>query len=281
MLNWLERYMLTETPMQMHRRVWLFTFLVAAINTGLYDQLFLKFQFAELQSVRLNTIIYTFIFTVFLSAPWAYAIGLLIRKLAKTNADLKEVADHDALTGLLNRRAFKDVVEIERRKMRRLNRDSFTQDIARKGSLIIIDLDHFKLVNDTYGHDAGDKVLQHVAAILNETSPAGATIARLGGEEFVIADIYSDDAGQLAEHIRLKIFTSHLMYQNQKIALSASAGATLLSIDEPLQHALIRADEALYAAKREGRNRIVLAKDTPSIVPSESTLASIEFSTVR
>ena len=281
MLNWLERYMLTETPMQMHRRVWLFTFLVAAINTGLYDQLFLKFQFAELQSVRLNTIIYTFIFTVFLSAPWAYAIALLIRKLAKTNADLKEVADHDALTGLLNRRAFKDSVEIERRKIRRLNRDSFTQDIARKGSLIIIDLDHFKLVNDTYGHDAGDKVLQHVAAILNETSPAGATIARLGGEEFVIADIYSDDAGQLAEHIRLKIFTSNLMYQNQKIALSASAGATLLSIDEPLQHALIRADEALYAAKREGRNRIVLAKDTPSIVPSESELASIELFTVR
>jgi diguanylate cyclase (GGDEF)-like protein len=169
----------------------------------------------------------------------------------------KEAAERlariDPLTGLLNRRAFLDASEVEIRRVLRHRQPL---------SVIAIDLDHFKSINDSYGHGAGDAVLVDFAHVVSQQLRGLDLVARLGGEEFVVLLPDSDALGALrvAERLRLAIADSGPQVGEGVLHYTASFGVAGLDPGQSsLEELLGRADEALYAAKRQGRNRVELA----------------------
>lgn len=162
---------------------------------------------------------------------------------------LQRAADHDGLTGLLNRRAF------EHRLHQRLDLPVGADGLA----LLWLDLDHFKAINDRYGHPAGDAVLRAVAATIERSCRAEDLSARLGGEEFALAVAASDAAASavVAERLREAIATLVVDWHGTAIRTTASIGAFHLDRRRVDPSALLRGlDEALYRAKHGGRNRI-------------------------
>ncbi len=159
----------------------------------------------------------------------------------------------DPLTGLLNRRAFHDAV---------------ARDVARarRGgaplAVIMIDVDHFKRVNDDHGHEAGDRALVALAAILRDGVRASDLACRFGGEEFVVAlpGMPVELAAARADAWREAFAAAGLVGAGgAALRVTLSAGVAALGADASIDAALRRADEALYAAKRDGRDRVVVA----------------------
>ena len=156
----------------------------------------------------------------------------------------------DYLTGLANRRAFFEAAEQE------LTR-SLT--VPRPTAVIAIDADHFKGINDRYGHPGGDAVLQHLAAILGETFREVDVVARIGGEEFAVLLPSTDlpRAAVVAERLRAAVASQVVHFDGQRIRYTVSLGVASLTDGEGgIDLLLKRADQALYAAKRLGRNRV-------------------------
>jgi diguanylate cyclase (GGDEF)-like protein/PAS domain S-box-containing protein len=163
------------------------------------------------------------------------------------------LANTDALTGVANRRHFLERLKAE---LGRVGRH------ATQASLLMIDLDHFKRVNDTYGHATGDEVLRNLAALARQTLRQSDVIGRVGGEEFA-ALLPDDDAAsavQTAERLRKALETHPVVTADgAKVTVTASIGVTRLRAgDQKPEAPLGRADEAMYQAKNEGRNRVVL-----------------------
>ncbi len=167
---------------------------------------------------------------------------------------LTQLSIHDPLTGLGNRR------ELETSLFKEVQR---SERASRPLSLLMLDIDFFKHVNDTYGHQAGDEVLQHLAKIVTITIRAGDTATRFGGEEFVVILPETDttDAQKLAERIRQSIADS---------AVTSSSGKTInykvsIGIATYPEHGMDKAsllaavDKALYRAKESGRDRVCVA----------------------
>jgi two-component system cell cycle response regulator len=162
-----------------------------------------------------------------------------------------ELAVTDGLTGLHNRRYMETHLA------------TLVSDAARTGrdlSVLITDIDHFKAINDTYGHDAGDAVLKAVAARLKRNTRNADLACRLGGEEFllILPDTALSGAYQIGERIRSRIASEAFQTgQGTRIRLTASVGIAALDGENDTPESLVkRADNALYAAKRRGRNRI-------------------------
>ena len=172
--------------------------------------------------------------------------------LERANADLKLLANTDALTGLANRRRFMKALdqEVER-----------AQRYARPLSLVLLDLDNFKKVNDTHGHAAGDDVLRAAAEVLRSVCRDLDLAARLGGEELALLLPETDaaGAGTVAERVRKRMeATSHLSAVGGTFSVTASIGVASLSMGTDSGEVLLQtADEALYRAKKGGRNRVV------------------------
>jgi diguanylate cyclase (GGDEF)-like protein/PAS domain S-box-containing protein len=158
----------------------------------------------------------------------------------------------DPLTGLLNRRGLATGLE----GLARVPPSSHT--IA---SWIMLDIDHFKRVNDTHGHEVGDMVLKQIAALLTTCSRAGDLVVRLGGEEFVVVlpGVPLTAALATAERYRNRVQISELSVGSQSLRVTASFGVCAQPRDLPWSDALRAADEALYQAKSSGRNRVVAA----------------------
>ncbi|WP_249977465.1 diguanylate cyclase [Vreelandella olivaria] len=161
-------------------------------------------------------------------------------------------AGRDSLTRLLNRK-FLSVV---------LNREI---NIARHSekcfALLMVDIDHFKSINDTHGHDAGDNVLQQVASILDRSTRGGDYVFRMGGEEFLIVLVDTDHDGSrlFAERLRQSVAKEPVLAAADTLLnVTISVGITLHDGHPDYQHSLQRADKALYQAKRSGRNRVVV-----------------------
>lgn len=175
-----------------------------------------------------------------------------IRELEASRRLLEEQASTDPLTQLKNRRAF---TEIGARHFALAHRHG--HDLA----LVMLDIDHFKEVNDSYGHSAGDRVLVRIGQILATGIRAGDTSARLGGEEFALLLPNTNRAGaaQLAERLRGAVEQARCPNADRPIAVTASAGVACYSLDTPenLEQLIELADQRLYAAKQSGRNRIV------------------------
>lgn len=171
------------------------------------------------------------------------------QELEKANATIREIMNTDPLTGLMNRRAFHEIL---RKSMAFSRRHNFPL------TLVMSDIDHFKVVNDTCGHDAGDKVLKTVAKILHKSCRAEDTAARFGGEEFLslLPNTNASSAMHCAERLRNKIESVSIAGIPRKI--TASFGLTELLPSDTEESVIQRADEALYEAKKKGRNCCVV-----------------------
>jgi diguanylate cyclase (GGDEF)-like protein len=174
-------------------------------------------------------------------------------ELVKVNQQLEELATRDPLTGIFNRRHFVTNADSELRRMRRTG-SPFT--------LLLIDADHFKSVNDRYGHVAGDEVLKHLVRQLSGQMRKSDVIARYGGEELValLVDTRLQEGIVLAERLREHVDSSPAEFAGEHIPLTISIGAAQAMVDEGIDALLTRADGALYAAKSSGRNQVVAAK---------------------
>ncbi|WP_420566103.1 diguanylate cyclase [Thalassobaculum sp.] len=179
---------------------------------------------------------------------------LMLRAYAKQledlNVELERLATTDSLTGLANRRAFRERMTQE---LRRLDR------YGGEACLMMMDLDHFKTVNDSYGHDAGDAVLravsERVCGQLRETD----TFGRLGGEEFAVlaAGTTVEQGARMAERLLRSVREAPVVWNGLSIPVTTSIGLTPLRAgDGSIDAALARADQALYASKNAGRDRV-------------------------
>ena len=176
----------------------------------------------------------------------------LQRGLIETREELRFQATHDALTGILNRGTILDL--LHRELERAIRSKSAT-------GLLMLDLDHFKLVNDTYGHLAGDVVLKEVARRMSQVVRAYDLVARYGGEEFLIVlpGCDKDQLQECAERIRLSIASAPVI-PALELSITASIGAVVARLDMAAEmEILAAADVALYEAKASGRNRAVLS----------------------
>ncbi|MCL1860780.1 MAG: diguanylate cyclase [Proteobacteria bacterium] len=164
--------------------------------------------------------------------------------------ELWQLATSDPLTGIPNRRAFFESIERERARLTRYPGEA---------AVLMIDIDHFKQINDTYTHAAGDAVLCHVVRQARKLLRESDMLARLGGEEFAILMPQSNREGALglAERIRKVLEETPLTYNDVPIRATASIGVTIMNHTDPsADKTLSRADHALYEAKRNGRNRV-------------------------
>ena len=176
-----------------------------------------------------------------------------IEAIQSLQAQLTEQANRDPLTGLYNRRYLNDSLQ---REFDRCARDGAPL------SLVLIDLDHFKQVNDRYGHSMGDEVLRQVSAMLGQEMRSSDICCRYGGEEFllVLPQVGQDAALERAQSCRSRVAEHHWLADGQAIAVTLSVGvACTLDARTAPAELINRADQALYRAKAEGRNRVCLS----------------------
>ena len=172
----------------------------------------------------------------------------------RLQTELQNRSVKDALTGLWNRRWFLDMANREIRR---------AQASGTPLSLVMLDVDHFKKFNDAHGHDAGDAVLKVLAAHMSDVGSESIFPCRIGGEEFVLicSNATAYDASSVVGNLRQRLSEAHIVYSGSALpGVTVSAGVAELSHHEDLQSLMKRADEALYAAKRGGRDRAVIAE---------------------
>ncbi len=176
-----------------------------------------------------------------------------LKSKEQENLKLEEMAYRDSLTGAINRRKFEELSNIELTRSLRYRKNL---------SFLMLDIDHFKAVNDTYGHAVGDEVLKHFTSICLNMARSLDVIARIGGEEFVVMLPETDAQGAyiFAERFRKSIEQSSVKVDEHVLKYSVSIGISVLHVDEDTDVGDIikRADEALYRAKESGRNRTVI-----------------------
>lgn len=180
------------------------------------------------------------------------ALAQQTAELLRLHAELELLANHDGLTGLYNWRAFYEYAG-QMLKTAHRRQENMT--------LLMLDLDHFKLVNDRFGHPEGDRVLQAVAATLKATARENDIVARHGGEEFVVAALGLNEAESHVAAERLRAAVANI--ENLKSRITTSVGIATLApqaqkneTTRVLAELLDQADQALYAAKRNGRNQV-------------------------
>lgn len=176
-------------------------------------------------------------------------------ELERLRANAENQARTDTLTGLANRRAFRELAE---RALQHIGRS------CKPLSLIMLDIDHFKRVNDTWGHPVGDQVLKAVATVLAEHVRSNDIAARVGGEEFVVLLVDTEQGGAhtFAERLRVAIMDIEVEVPGDRVRLTASFGvAEAVSSETKLDEVLGCADRALYHAKHNGRNRVSVASE--------------------
>jgi diguanylate cyclase (GGDEF)-like protein len=168
----------------------------------------------------------------------------------KLEVELRRLATEDGLTGILNRSAFMAAGQREMEHMQQ-----FDQTLV----VLMFDVDHFKAINDRYGHEGGDLALRHLSSLLRSDLRDGDLLGRLGGEEFaiVLPGASLDVAGTIAERLRSCVEASRLAFGEHVIGMTISVGlAVRQATDRTIEPIIARADAALYRAKRAGRNRV-------------------------
>ena len=178
-----------------------------------------------------------------------------IRTIHDLQEMLREQAHRDSLTGLFNRRYLDGTLEREIARCKRENTPL---------SMLLLDIDHFKAINDTYGHQAGDEVLRVLARLLQESARAEDIVCRYGGEEFllVLPKMPGDIARERGEHLLRQLGGTVVVFGDHRIRVTTSIGIAVTPLHSNTAEGLIRrADEALYLAKQNGRNRVVTFGD--------------------
>jgi diguanylate cyclase (GGDEF)-like protein len=199
--------------------------------------------------------------SVILVSGWLSMLGCMGLYMAEAQQRMYVETRLDALTGLDNRRSMEEMAERE------------VHWAAQSGaplSLLMIDADHFKQLNDTWGHSLGDKALQAMAQALVESVRSGGRVARMGGEEFAVLLPHTDAAAAMvvSERLRRTVEELRVMEGDEVAPLTVSIGVSLRAEGEASWTEMLRrADIALYRAKREGRNRVVLAGEKEAMPP--------------
>ena len=178
------------------------------------------------------------------------ALGM--RALSAREHRLRMQAYLDPLTGLLNRRSFLELAGKEEARVRRRDYEL---------GVMMIDIDHFKSVNDTYGHSVGDVVIRRLAEICGRTLRPSDIIARYGGEEFMIGlpETGLEAARLVADRLRYNVAQATILAEGAEVRFTVSIGIAICTRNYPLAAAIRSADEALYVAKHNGRNRVEVA----------------------
>ncbi|MCG9013726.1 GGDEF domain-containing protein, partial [Laribacter hongkongensis] len=178
-----------------------------------------------------------------------YFNNVLINELVSSNRELEKLSSTDRLTGLANR------LRLDEEVARQI---SLAQRHAQEFSLILLDLDHFKLVNDQHGHQVGDRVLIEIAALLRQTLRNSDTAGRWGGEEFLIVlpQTSVESARKVADKLRRTIAGHNFGSVGPQ---TASFGIAVWHAGDTAKTLFVRVDHAMYQSKRDGRNRVTLA----------------------
>jgi diguanylate cyclase (GGDEF)-like protein len=174
-------------------------------------------------------------------------------ELAAAHRRLSEKASRDSMTGLLNRESFMTLLEGSRRKNDR-------------GALLIIDADHFKKINDNFGHLVGDEALRAITGAIRRGVRAGDTVARIGGEEFaaLLSSASLAEAMDVAERIRREVEAVRFQAADGRLVpLTVSIGGVICPAEAAVSELLRGADRRLYAAKHSGRNRVIFEQELP------------------
>lgn len=173
-----------------------------------------------------------------------------IKKLEKELEEAKKETKQDFLTKLLNRRGLDEVLNVKEAEYKRH---------IRNYTVVMFDLDHFKRVNDTYGHEAGDAVLAAFAKILKQEARVDDTVGRYGGEEFLAVLSETDKEGGVtfAEKVRSHVRKSRFMFKGERIKLTVSSGVAQRKTSFSLEDVVKQADDNLYKAKNSGRDKVV------------------------
>lgn len=173
-----------------------------------------------------------------------------VYELVQEISQLSEMAQQDFLTGALNRRGMEEAFE------REFNRADRTQAPL---SVAVLDIDHFKQLNDGLGHAAGDEALQHLVQVTREVLRPTDVLARYGGEEFVIIlpETEQDEGMQVMTRVQRELTRKFFLHNNQKILMTFSAGVAQRQSGEDRDQVVQRADEAMYRAKHSGRNQVI------------------------
>lgn len=244
-------------------RFWKLLSLAIGASTGYAAILFLVFQD---RSIELNLSVEVLQWLIFTVTSLAFAvtgasINRLRQRLSRKNGELgsalekvREMAIRDELTGLFNRRHIMDILRQQ-------------QALADSGDyafcLCYLDLDHFKSINDTYGHGVGDEVLRRFARLLHDALREADYTGRLGGEEFVLvlSQTHLKEAVQVSERLRQALEEADFHDLNRRLNVTTSIGVAEYQPGEEIADALGRADANLYRAKESGRNRVVSEAD--------------------
>lgn len=213
------------------------------------------FGFLHADGVTLVSILIAIFIPFSVALPVSWFVFSMVFSMHKLETEMRQLATYDALTGLLNRRSFfekanKVCSELLRRQV--------------QFAILILDLDHFKQINDTYGHATGDRVLEIFGKIIHQVSRPGDLAARIGGEEFafLLPDSTGEQAWHFAERLHQAIRVMTIEEAGGTIRFSASIGLVFCSQIVTIEKALSLADQALYRAKENGRDQSVFYKYT-------------------
>lgn len=211
-----------------------------------------------LQETMTLIVILSWLFAGLMSGACVLSMGEVIRDLARSRAEFERLSRTDSLSGLANRRAFNDALD----------------QAKCDASLAILDIDHFKSINDRFGHQAGDKVIRDVASVLRAVVGDRGLVARLGGEEFglILSDGGIAQRLALVERVRNRVACETMRVAGVSLTVTVSAGIAEITPDQRSEMVYARADRALYRAKATGRNCVVhaqnLVEDEPSPLPA-------------
>jgi len=187
------------------------------------------------------------VMTLALAAPASFSVGLRLRDIHRLTLDLRQAVLHDPLTGAVTRaRFYERAIEFGNVPM----------------TLIVADIDHFKIFNDRFGHLAGDTALRQVATTLIRNCRREDVVARFGGEEFLILlpGTTLAEGACVAERLCACLREKPVLIEGERLPVTASFGVAKVESPAAMDAAIAAADEALYAAKRAGRNQISIAR---------------------
>lgn len=248
------------------RDVVLGTLLVSTLSSLVSMGLFAGISFLREGTVDPFWLVFAAAGPLVMATPIVAYLLELLRRLARAKGEIEELARRDGLTGLLNRRAFFELAQATLERAR---------DQPGPLTLLVLDADHFKLINDGHGHAAGDEALKLIAATLLGATRQYDLVGRIGGEEFAVLlrGAAPDEASLVAERIVSAVRLADFRRAGRPVPLSVSVGIAMLEPGLDLDGLFARADAALYAAKRAGRGRSRLAEGEVTAGPSLRRLA--------
>ena len=244
----LDRLFIVRDAREAVRKAVLWCVAITLVSAFATDRMYAEF-FPDIHSAHATALrIFASTLTFVIAAPILALFFRTTLRMSDFNARLKELARRDSLTGLLNRSALEEII--------RERSEQQPDDAEHEDALIIIDIDHFKAINDTHGHAAGDHVLRMVSVCIAGNVFERDFVARLGGEEFAVylLGAGANGAVQAAERIRAALEDCKTHYEGEVIRVTASVGGALFPHGAAYQTIYQGADFALYRAKRSGRN---------------------------